>query len=352
MQQSWQQRPSPADTSRQNAAFARRRGLVCTLLLIAAASCVHQDRPAGIAAPALDAVDGGTTLEVAAQLAEADAGPIDAPLAADAAAAANAALPLSDAPDRGAAPFSLRAATGLDQLRSLDCLAQAIYHEARSETEAGQRAVAQVVLNRVRHPAYPASVCGVVYQGPMRAGGGCQFTFTCDGSLAKAPTGPAWATARRIAAEALSGHVYAPVGHATHYHTTQVFPHWAPRLVKSALIGSHIFYRFPGELGAPGAFRQGYAGGEPLPTPARFATRPQPRLQLAALDLPSSVQTDPAGPVSDQPDDLPRVRLTERGLPDSRVRDAWTNSGRPRSPLARPAEQSGTLDAGTTANPL
>lgn len=339
MQQSWQQRPSPAAGPRRNAAFARRRTLVCTLLLIAAASCVHEERPVGLAAPAPEAAD-RPALQAAAQVAEADIGPVDAPLTADAAAAANAALPLSNAPDRGAAPFSLRAATGLDQLRSLDCLAQAIYHEARSETEAGQRAVAQVVLNRVRHPAYPSSVCGVVYQGPMRAGGGCQFTFTCDGSLARAPAGPAWTAARRIAADALSGHVYAPVGHATHYHTTSVFPHWAPRLVKSALIGSHIFYRFPGELGAPGAFRQGYAGREPLPAPARFATRLQPRLQLASLDLPSSVQTDPAGSVSDQPDNLPKVRLTERGLPDSRVREAWTNSGRPRSQSAVQEAQS------------
>ena len=83
-------------------------------------------------------------------------------------------------------PSAYRGRTALDRLRSLDCLAQAIYYEARSESEDGQRAVAQVVLNRVRHPAWPNSVCGVVYQGPMRAGGGCQFTFTCDGSLSAA----------------------------------------------------------------------------------------------------------------------------------------------------------------------
>ena len=118
-------------------------------------------------------------------------------------------------------------------MRSIDCLAQAVYYEARSESEDGQRAVAQVVLNRVRHPAWPNSVCGVVYQGPMRPGGGCQFTFTCDGSLATRRPAPRWDEARRIAAEALGGRTYAPVGLPTHYHTNAVFPAWAPQLVKT-----------------------------------------------------------------------------------------------------------------------
>src|SRR6476660_5886742 len=65
--------------------------------------------------------------------------------------------------------------------RSLQCLTQAIYYEARNQSDDGERAVAQVVLNRVRHPAFPNTVCGVVYQGAVRPGGGCQFTFTCDG---------------------------------------------------------------------------------------------------------------------------------------------------------------------------
>ena len=149
-------------------------------------------------------------------------------------------------------------------MRSIDCLAQAVYYEARSEGEDGERAVAQVVLNRVRHPAWPNSVCGVVYQGPMRAGGGCQFTFTCDGSLRYAPAGAGWDEARRIAAEALGGRTFAPVGLATHYHTNAVFPAWAPRLVKTNVIGAHIFYRLPGLAGAPGAFANAYAGSEPI----------------------------------------------------------------------------------------
>ena len=161
-----------------------------------------------------------------------------------------------------AQPFQGEAQSEEAKLRSLDCLAQAVYYEAASESEDGQRAVAQVVLNRVRHPAYPNSVCGVVYQGShLRTG--CQFTFTCDGSLARRPSIYAWARARRIAAEALLGEVYGPVGNATHYHTTAILPYWASSLVRAAVVGAHVFYRFPGSQGAAGAFAQRYAGVEP-----------------------------------------------------------------------------------------
>src|SRR3954468_6506981 len=85
-----------------------------------------------------------------------------------------------------ARPFDVGAASADDFRSALDCLTAAVYYEARSESEDGQRAVAQVVLNRVRHPAFPKSVCGVVYQGSNRATG-CQFSFTCDGSLARGP---------------------------------------------------------------------------------------------------------------------------------------------------------------------
>ncbi|MEE4205172.1 MAG: cell wall hydrolase, partial [Erythrobacter sp.] len=110
--------------------------------------------------------------------------------------------------------------------RAEDCLAEAVFYEAASESEAGQRAVAQVVVNRVRHPAWPNSVCAVVFQGSERSTG-CQFTFTCDGSRARPAAGAAWARARRIARDALAGEVYAPVGLATHYHTLWVAPRWA-----------------------------------------------------------------------------------------------------------------------------
>ena len=110
--------------------------------------------------------------------------------------------------------------TSLDQARALQCLTAAIYYEAASEPDAGQRAVAQVVLNRVAHPAWPNTVCGVVYQGSERTG--CQFSFACDGSMARRPMAVFWDRARRVAADALAGYVYAPVGLATHYHTSAV----------------------------------------------------------------------------------------------------------------------------------
>jgi spore germination cell wall hydrolase CwlJ-like protein len=124
---------------------------------------------------------------------------------------------------------------------SLGCLAAAIYHEARSEPEVGQRAVAQVIMNRLRHPAYPKTVCDVVLQGALRVTG-CQFTFTCDGSLARRPQPRAWAKAMEIAADTLAGRNLAPVADATHYHTTAIRPYWASSLTKVAVLGSHIFY--------------------------------------------------------------------------------------------------------------
>ncbi len=128
--------------------------------------------------------------------------------------------------------------------RSLQCLTEAIYYEARNQSDDGQRAVAQVVLNRVRHPAYPNTVCGVVYQGSERTTG-CQFSFTCTGVMGPIGDAAAWARAQRIAAAALRGHVFRPVGLAVNYHTTAIRPYWAPSLVVQTTIGAHIFYTRP-----------------------------------------------------------------------------------------------------------
>ncbi len=152
--------------------------------------------------------------------------------------------------------------SGVDRSRALQCMTAAIYYEARSEPDAGQRAVAQVVLNRVAHPSYPNTVCGVVYQGSQRRTG-CQFSFTCDGSLARIPNPMFWLRAENVARAALSGYVYGPVGLATHYHTIAIHPYWAPSLSHVGTIGAHRFYRFGGAAGQPGAFRFAYAGGEP-----------------------------------------------------------------------------------------
>jgi hypothetical protein len=145
--------------------------------------------------------------------------------------------------------------------RALECLTQAVYYEARNQSDDGQRAVAQVVLNRVRHPAYPNSVCGVVYQGSERVTG-CQFTFTCDGSLGGEVDAYSWERARRIATAALRGNVYRPVGLATNYHTTAISPYWAPSLVPQITLGDHIFYRRP-RNGTAEAFSQAPAADDP-----------------------------------------------------------------------------------------
>lgn len=150
-----------------------------------------------------------------------------------------------------ALPFRLNGA--LDDSRDLECLTQAVYYEARGETPAGQAAVAQVVLNRVRHPAFPKSVCGVVFQGAYTRGV-CQFSFACDGSMRKRREPGAWARAERVAARALSGAVMGEVGNATHFHTINVSPGWGPRMMRVAQVGLHVFYRFGGRGGAPGAF--------------------------------------------------------------------------------------------------
>lgn len=154
----------------------------------------------------------------------------------------------------------------VDQARALQCLTAAIYYEAAMEPDAGQQAVAQVVLNRMMHPSYPDTVCGVVYQGSERTTG-CQFSFSCDGAMARAPSAVYWARARRVAERALAGYVYRPVGTATHYHTTEVSPYWAPSLDFIGTIGAHRFYRWKGAAGRSLAFARQHAGAEPFPGP-------------------------------------------------------------------------------------
>ncbi|WP_232366730.1 cell wall hydrolase [Alteripontixanthobacter muriae] len=167
------------------------------------------------------------------------------------------------------------AGSGIDKARALQCLSMAVYYEAASESADGQRAVAQVVLNRVAHPSYPASVCGVVFQGSERQTG-CQFSFTCDGALARRPSPSAFARARQVAHQALSGAVYAPVGLATHYHTIWISPYWAPSLHTIGSIGAHKFYRWRGAAGMKSAFSVRYRGGEPVAAPHPRDTAPEP----------------------------------------------------------------------------
>lgn len=171
-------------------------------------------------------------------------------------------------PSGPAARGFLAAGSGLDKARALKCLSQAIYYEAASESLGGQKAVAQVVLNRVSHPSYPNSICGVVYQGSERRTG-CQFSFTCDGSMRRTPGASAMSRARSVAQDALSGDVYRPVGLATHYHTIWINPYWASSLDHIGTIGAHRFYRWRGNAGQSGAFNARYRGAEPLAAPSR-----------------------------------------------------------------------------------
>lgn len=178
----------------------------------------------------------------------------------------NALRPFASLPIRPMRPFILQASSE-DRARAVQCLSEAVYYEAAREPEVGQAAVAQVVLNRMRHPAYPKSVCGVVYQGAARSTG-CQFTFTCDGSLRWAPEPGLWRRAKAVAERALGGYVDKQVGSATHYHAQYVAPYWAPTLVKMTRVGQHIFYRWTGPWGEPPAFTGRYAGNESYLPPA------------------------------------------------------------------------------------
>lgn len=179
-----------------------------------------------------------------------------------------------DAPFTAAAPFVappfLTSKSVDDASRAADCLTAAVYYEARSQSQDGQRAVAQVVLNRVRDRAFPNSVCGVVYQGAERRTG-CQFSFTCDGSMNRPREVGAWDRARAVATAALGGSVYAPVGAATSFHTTSILPWWASSLARITTVGAHVFYRWQGALERALTFRQAYAGVEPGVRGSAFA---------------------------------------------------------------------------------
>lgn len=201
----------------------------------------------------------------------------------------NASNPISTLPNPAAKPFRLKAESVIDETRALDCMTAAVYYEAAWESLDGQRAVAQVVLNRMRHPAYPKTVCGVVFQGSERRTG-CQFTFTCDGALARAPQEAAWSRARQVAKAALNGYVMKKVGNATHYHADYVAPYWSPNLVKVAQVGAHIFYRWTGGWGLPPAFGGRYQGGEGTLQMAKLDGLPSDaaKLKLAALTVETS----------------------------------------------------------------
>ena len=230
----------------------------------------------------------------------------------------NREIPVTAAAGPAAAPFALIGANASARTSALTCLSQAIYYEAGNESEEGQRSVAQVVLNRVRHPAFPASVCGVVYQGSTRATG-CQFTFTCDGSLDRRPDLAGWDRARGVADAALNGSVAGSVGYATHYHANYVLPTWAHTLAKTDVIGAHLFYRWAGGWGQPGTFIQRYGGHEASADALRSQARAARATFVAAEMLTAGHPLLPAAaaaatglPVTQQTNDRVSPHFTPR----------------------------------------
>ncbi len=260
--------------------------------LTLSATKLWRDYPREVVALAALAVAGATALagvawSTPAGIGAGEDGPPAPPpllvreLAPEDALSINRTIPIAALPNPAASPFTLRGADKAARARALECLTSAIYYEAGNESTAGQQAVAQVVLNRVRHPAFPSSVCGVVYQGSTRPTG-CQFTFTCDGSLWRQPSRDGWARASRVAQAALAGAVSAPAGYATHYHANDVVPYWASSLAKSAVVDTHIFSRWAGGWGRPRAFAQRYAKNEPNTLALRSAALAAESAQAAA----------------------------------------------------------------------
>lgn len=276
------------------------------------------ERPAVTAAPSTVAAP----LDALPASAE-DEGTILSTLPADDARARNAAVPFADADPAAASPFAFRGSSA-DRVRARDCLSLAAMAEAGAG-EADQRAVMQVILNRVRHPAFAGTVCGVVFQGSERPTG-CQFTFTCDGSLARSYSEALWRTARQRAEEALGGYVHAPVGMATHYHADYVYPAWSGELDKIAAVGPHLFFRWRGWWGSGAAMSARYTGGEPDPLALRETAqeveRPAELLPLLAQQG-TAVRTITASnapaPKSASATDVARVAASSSGSPQPGV---------------------------------
>ena len=171
------------------------------------------------------------------------------------------ALPAIPLDPNAVQPFFLKA-NALERERATRCMTDAIYYEAANEPVEGQRAVAQVILNRVHDTHFPKSVCGVVYQGWERKTG-CQFSFVCDGSiLRRHASAEGWTRLRPVAVAALSGYVHREVGTSTHYYATYVRPNWVRSVAEVADIGRHVFCSWKGKAGMPSALTGAYLGGE------------------------------------------------------------------------------------------
>jgi spore germination cell wall hydrolase CwlJ-like protein len=232
------------------------------------------------------------------------------------------------------AGLETRAATpALSASRDLDCLTQAVYFEARGETPRGQAAVAQVVMNRVKNPNFPKTVCGVVFQGAAHHG--CQFSFACDGSMRQARETSAWDRARKIAARTLSGAVLADIGSATHFHTTGVSPDWGPQMLRVAQVGLHVFYRFNPHAAPRPADDDARAVFASLPTP------PAPtEFRLASALVEKAAEVKAPGPTTTAAP-APTIAPVPAATADAKTA--------PKAPEAPPAGLTKAWDSAATA---
>ena len=230
----------------------------------------------------------------------------------------NAKIPFSKRVNTPARPFMF-SGNEVDRQRAIACLTAAAYYEAGNDL-VGASAVVQVVLNRVRHPVFPKTVCGVVFQGHERYTG-CQFTFTCDGALTRIPNPAIWNRLRGIATIALRGYVFSPVGVSTHYHTNWVVPYWSGKLEKTAQVGTHLFFRWPGWYGEPKVFTGTSVPGEIVPD-ARIARLVEAEeAPIDPVDL-ASIQAENV--VTSGPATIPEVTMAD--MQASRLKFADTNS--------------------------
>ena len=279
-------------------------GLMPTVLFALAAQSFHP--PGRMAAAAAGLPPGLAALPGSPDAAPLITNPLlPSALSADAMERArqlNAGDPFMAGTPKAALKFRFQGTPG-DLANARECLALAAMAEA-GNTDSGQRAVIQVILNRVRHPAFAKTVCGVVFEGSQRVTG-CQFSFTCDGSLARRYGETAWLAARDRALDALKGYVFPPVGAATHYHTDWVYPSWSPQLEKIAQIETHLFYRWPGVWGTSASW-QNYRGSEPAfavlmgaPDPG---ADPAPEATAAALG-----EFDASAAIAPLPADTPKI---------------------------------------------
>jgi len=220
-----------------------------------------------------------------------------ADMSMDEARAFNASIPFVGGPYAAARPFMFDGSTD-QRARAIDCLAVAMLYEA-GDDPLGQRAVAQVIVNRARHPAFPKTICGVVFQGSERSTG-CQFSFTCDNAMNRHHfADAAWVRARALAATFLNGAVFRPVGYATHYHTDWVVPYWQASLDKIAAVHTHLFFRWTGWWGTPAAFARGISSDEPvIPALAQYSDAHKAGLPLTEAAIATATTTAVTGSVS------------------------------------------------------